>query len=63
MSELLSGKLLLIENNYIIWLTSSAVGFGILFAVFSQSISKGESVSIASKALKFVLRKGKNGTR
>jgi hypothetical protein len=60
MSELLSGKLLLIENNYIIWLTSSAVGFGILFAVISQSISKGESESIASKALKFVLRKGKN---
>jgi hypothetical protein len=60
MSELLSGKLLLIENNYIIWLTSSAVGFGILFAVISQSISKGENESIASKALKFVLRKGKN---
>jgi hypothetical protein len=60
MSELLSGKLLLIENNYIIWLTSSAVGFGILFAVISQSISKGENESIASKALKFFLRKGKN---
>ena len=60
MSELLSGKLLILENNYIIWLTSSAVGFGILFAVISQSISKGESESIASKALKFVLGKGKN---
>jgi hypothetical protein len=60
MSELLSGKLFLIENNYFIWLTSSAVGFGILFAVISQSISKGENESIASKALKFVLGKGKN---
>jgi hypothetical protein len=54
--DLLSGNLFVLENNYIIWLTSSAVGFGILFAVISQSISKGESESIASKALKFVLR-------
>ena len=54
--DLLSGNLFVLENNYIIWLTSSAVGFGILFAVISQSISKGESESIASKTLKFVLR-------
>jgi hypothetical protein len=54
--DLLSGNLFVLENNYITWLTSSAVGFGILFAVISQSISKGESESIASKALKFVLR-------
>jgi hypothetical protein len=60
MSELLSGNMLALENNYITWLTSSAVGFGILFAVISQSISKGESESIASRALKFVLRIGKN---
>jgi hypothetical protein len=59
--ELLSGNLFALENNYITWLTSSAVGFGILFALISQSISKGESESIASKALKFVLRKGKSG--
>ena len=54
--DLLSGNLFVLENNYITWLTSSAVGFGILFAVISQSISKGESESITSKALKFVLR-------
>jgi hypothetical protein len=54
--DLLSGNLFRLENNYITWLTSSAVGFGILFAVISQSISKGESESIASKTLKFVLR-------
>ena len=59
MSELLSGNLFALENNYFTWLTSSAVGFGILFAVISQSISKGEGESIASKALKFVLGKGK----
>jgi hypothetical protein len=59
-SELLSGNLFVLENNYITWLTSSAVGLGILFAVISQSISKGEGESIASKALKFVLRRGKN---
>jgi hypothetical protein len=60
MSELLSGNMLALENNYITWLTSSAVGFGILFAVISQSISKGEGESIASRALKFVFRRGKN---
>jgi hypothetical protein len=59
--DLLSGNLFALENNYITWLTSSAVGFGILFALISESISKGESESIASKALKFVLRKGKSG--
>jgi hypothetical protein len=52
--------MLALENNYITWLTSSAVGFGILFAVISQSISKGEGESIASRALKFVFRRGKN---
>jgi hypothetical protein len=58
-SELLSGNLFALENNYITWLTSSAVGFGILFAVISQSISKGEGESIASRVLKFVLRIGR----
>jgi hypothetical protein len=44
-------------NNYVTWLTSSAVGLGILFAVLSQSVSKGKGQSISSKAIKFVLRR------
>ncbi|PWU79348.1 MAG: hypothetical protein DLM72_17870 [Candidatus Nitrosopolaris wilkensis] len=44
-SEIWSGQSLL-ANNYVIWLTSSAAGLGILFAVISQSISKGEGESL-----------------
>lgn len=44
-------------NNYVTWLTSSAVGLGILFAVLSQSVSKGKGQSINSKAFRFVLRR------
>lgn len=41
-------------NNYILWLTSSASGLGIIFAILSQSISKGEGESIPYKVLMFV---------
>jgi hypothetical protein len=41
-------------NNYVTWLTSSAVGLGILFAVLSQSVSKGMGQSISSKAFSLV---------
>jgi hypothetical protein len=41
-------------NNYVTWLTSSAVGLGILFAVLSQSVSKGKGQSISSKAFSLV---------
>jgi hypothetical protein len=44
-------------TNYVTWLTSSAVGLGILFAILSQSVSKGEGQSISSKAVRYVLRK------
>ena len=44
-------------DNYVTWLTSSATGLGILFAVLSQSISKGKGQSISSKALRFALRR------
>jgi hypothetical protein len=47
----------MLANNYVIWLTSSAAGLGILFALISQSISKGQGDSIYSKLLKFLLRK------
>ena len=55
-SEVWSGRIGL-ENNYVTWLTSSATGLGILFAIISQSLSKGKSDSITSKALRFALRK------
>ncbi len=44
-------------HNYVTWLTSSATGLGILFAVLSQSVSKGEGQSISSKAVRFALRR------
>jgi hypothetical protein len=44
-------------DNYITWLTSSATGLGILFAVLSQSVSKGKGESISSKAVRFALRR------
>ena len=43
-------------DNYVTWLTSSATGLGIVFAVLSQSISKGTGESLRSKAVKFALR-------
>jgi hypothetical protein len=55
--EIQSGRILSSENNYIIWLTSSATGLGILFAIVSQSLSKGKSKSVTSRVLRFVLRR------
>jgi hypothetical protein len=43
--------------NYVTWLTSSAAGLGVLFAILSQSVSKGKGESISSKAVSFVLRR------
>ena len=43
-------------DKYITWLKSSATRFGILFAILSQSISKGKGQTINSKAFRFALR-------
>jgi hypothetical protein len=56
LTEIWTGEIWGIDN-YITWLTSSAVGLGILFAVLSQSVSKGKGQSISSKAIRFVLRR------
>src|ERR671917_187916 len=56
LTELWTGQIWGVDN-YITWLTSSAVGLGILFAVLSQSVSKGKGQSISSKAIRFVLRR------
>jgi hypothetical protein len=62
-SEISSGRLLAVGNNYIVWLTSSVAGLGILFAVIAQSISKGKGDSFVSRAVSFVLRKNKEKTK
>lgn len=61
MTEMWSGRLLLsIEHNYITRLTTSAAGSGILFAIISQSLSKGNNESFASKALRFARRRARD---
>ena len=60
MSEMWSGRLLSLEHNYITWLTTSAAGSGILFAIISQSISKGKNESFTSKAFRFVRSKARD---
>src|SRR5687767_2403077 len=56
LTEIWTGEIWGIDN-YITWLTSSATGLGILFAVLSQSVSKGKGQSITSKAVRFALRR------
>jgi hypothetical protein len=56
LTEVWTGQIWAIDN-YVTWLTSSATGLGILFAVMSQSVSKGKGQSIISKALRFALRR------
>lgn len=49
--ELWSGRLNL-DDNYVIWLTSTATGLGILFAVISQSLAKGKGESLTRRLAK-----------
>jgi hypothetical protein len=46
-----------LDNNYVTWLVTSATGLGILFAIVSQSISKGKGESINFKVLRFILQR------
>jgi ABC-type lipoprotein release transport system permease subunit len=46
-----------IYNNYIIWLVTSATGLGILFAIISQSVSKGKGEGINLKVLRFMMQR------
>ena len=55
-SEIWSGKIAL-ENNYITFLTSSAVGLGILFAVLAQSISKSWGETIIRRTVRHIFGK------
>lgn len=56
--EFWTGRLAL-DNNYVTWLTSTAAGVGILFAVVASYITKGKGPNIYMRAGKFVLRKVK----
>jgi hypothetical protein len=49
-----------LENNYVTWLTSTAAGLGILFAIVAPTIAKGKSDSLASKVFRVVLRRKRN---
>ncbi len=44
-------------NNYLLWLTSTAAGFGIIFAMLSQSLSKGRGESVQWKILRYFSRR------
>jgi hypothetical protein len=53
-----------LDNNYIIWLGTSLTGLGILFAIASQSISKGKGEGITLRVLRFILhREVKNNVK
>jgi len=44
-------------NNYVTWLTSTATGLGILFAIVAPTVAKGTGDSILSKTIRLVLRR------
>jgi hypothetical protein len=54
--ELWSGQFWSV-NNYVTWLTSTATGLGILFAVVAPTIAKGKGDSMISKTIRLVLRR------
>ena len=46
-----------LDNNYVTWLVTSATGLGIVFAIASQSISKGKGEGINHKVLRFMMHR------
>lgn len=46
-----------LDNSYIIWLGTSLTGLGTLFAIASQSVSKGKGEGINLKVLRFILHR------
>jgi hypothetical protein len=57
-TEFLTGGLAL-ENNYVTWLTSTAAGLGIVFAIVASYVTKGRGENIYLRTIRFVLRKRK----
>jgi hypothetical protein len=54
--EFWSGRWAL-DNNYVTWLTSTATGLGILFAIIASYVTKGRGQSIYFRAARFVFRR------
>ena len=53
-----------LDNNYILWLGTSLTGLGTLFAIASQSVSKGKGEGINLRVLRFILhREVKNNVK
>jgi hypothetical protein len=50
---------LALENNYVTWLTSTAAGLGIVFAIVASYVTKGRGENIYLRTIRFVLRKRK----
>jgi hypothetical protein len=46
-----------LDNNYVTWLVTSATGLGIVFAIASQSVSKGKGEGINRKVLRFMMHR------
>lgn len=46
-----------LDNNYVTWLVTSATGLGIVFAIASQSVSKGKGEGIIRKVLRFMMHR------
>ncbi len=46
-----------LDNNYVTWLVTSATGLGIVFAIASQSVSKGKGEGIILKVLRFMMHR------
>src|SRR5439155_23487679 len=59
--EFWSGRLAL-DSNYVTWLTSTATGLGILFAVVASNLTKGKGESIYLRAIEFMLRRKRSYT-
>jgi len=57
-TEFWSGRLAL-ENNYITWLTTTATGLGILFAVIAPYVTKGQGESLYTRIARFMLRRSR----
>jgi hypothetical protein len=60
LQEVWAGKWTL-DNNYITWLTSTAAGLGILFAIVASYITKGKGESLYVKIVRVIFRRRKKG--
>lgn len=50
---------LALENNYVTWLTSTAAGLGIVFAIVASYVTKGRGENIYLKTIRFLLKRRK----